>query len=106
MKRHINYAAREAKQSQEMTDEGKLSGYGKLNRLLKKNFYYRTPLFLRAFLHWFYRYFLRLGFLDGKEGFIFYILHSFWYRFYIDCLIYESKTGVSNSEEIEMLPHD
>ena len=36
-----------------------------------RNYYDRAPIFIRPFLYFFVRYFLRLGFLDGKEGFIF-----------------------------------
>ena len=42
------------------------------------------PLYLRPFLLFIYRYFLRLGFLDGKEGFIFHFLQSFWFRLLVD----------------------
>jgi glycosyltransferase involved in cell wall biosynthesis len=42
------------------------------------------PLYFRPFLYFFYRYFLRLGFLDGKEGFIFHFLQSFWFRLLVD----------------------
>ena len=58
-------------------------------RWLKNSLYNKTPLFLRAFLYFLYRYFFRLGFLDGKRGLIFHFLQGFWYRFYIDSLIYE-----------------
>ena len=37
-------------------------------RWLKNGVYNRAPLFLRAILYWIYRYFFRLGFLDGKRG--------------------------------------
>ena len=53
-------------------------------RWLKENFYFRVPLFVRPFLYFFYRYIFKLGFLDGKEGFIFQTLHAFWYRFLVD----------------------
>ncbi|MCD8182163.1 MAG: glycosyltransferase family 2 protein [Bacteroides sp.] len=36
----------------------------------KKLKYIRMPLFWRAFLFFVYRYIFRLGFLDGKEGFL------------------------------------
>ena len=42
------------------------------------------PLYLRPFLLFIYRYFLCLGFLDGKEGFIFHFLQSFWFRLLVD----------------------
>lgn len=56
---------------------------------LRQKVYYRQPLFLRSLLYFLYRYFLKLGFLDGREGLIFHFLHGFWYRFLVDCKIYE-----------------
>ena len=61
-------------------------------RWFKIHVYARSPLFLRAFLYFIYRYFLRLGFLDGVPGLIFHVLQAFWYRFYIDARIYESRS--------------
>ncbi len=55
----------------------------------KRNFYYKLPPFFRVFVYFFYRYFLRLGFLDGKAGLTFHFLQGFWYRFLIDAKIYE-----------------
>jgi hypothetical protein len=42
------------------------------------------PLYARPILYFTYRYFLRLGFLDGKEGFVFHFLQAFWYRLLVD----------------------
>jgi glycosyltransferase involved in cell wall biosynthesis len=56
-----------------------------------KGGYYRCPFFLRAFLLFLYRYVVRLGFLDGIPGLIFYALQSFWFRFLIDAKYYERK---------------
>ena len=42
------------------------------------------PLYLRPALYFFYCYFLRLGFLDGKQGFIFHFMRTFWYRLLVD----------------------
>ncbi len=52
--------------------------------LLLKGLWHRLPLYVRPFLYFFYRYFLRFGFLDGKEGFIFHFLQGLWYRLLID----------------------
>jgi glycosyltransferase involved in cell wall biosynthesis len=42
------------------------------------------PLYVRPFLYFFARYVILLGFLDGKQGFIFHFLQGFWYRLLID----------------------
>ena len=64
-------------------------------RWVKDNLYGRTPLFMRPFLYFFYRYFLRLGFLDGKEGLIFHFLQGFWYRFLVDAKLFEHQRRLS-----------
>jgi glycosyltransferase involved in cell wall biosynthesis len=49
-----------------------------------KKLWYRMPLYVRPFLYFIYRYFLLGGVLDGKQGFIFHFLQSFWYRLLVD----------------------
>jgi glycosyltransferase involved in cell wall biosynthesis len=44
----------------------------------------RLPRFVRPCLYVCYRYVLRLGFLDGRQGFIFHVLQGFWYRLLVD----------------------
>ncbi len=51
-----------------------------VRRFLKEKIYHRLPLYLRPFLLFFYRYVLRLGFLDGRQGFVFHFNHALWYR--------------------------
>jgi glycosyltransferase involved in cell wall biosynthesis len=51
----------------------------------------KFPLFVGAVCYYFYRYFLRLGFLDGKEGFIFHFLQCFWFRIIVDSKIIERE---------------
>ena len=53
--------------------------------------YVKMPLFIRPFLNFLYRYVVKAGFLDGKEGFVWHILQSFWYRMLVDAKIYELK---------------
>lgn len=59
-------------------------------RWLKNKIYYKIPLFVRPVFYFIYRYFFKLGFLDGKEGLIYHVLQAFWYRFLVDSKIYES----------------
>lgn len=57
----------------------------------KKLKYIKLPLFWRAFAFFILRYFFRLGFLDGKEGFLWHFLQGFWYRTLADAKVYEIK---------------
>jgi hypothetical protein len=52
--------------------------------LALKNVWRRMPLYVRPFLYFFYRYILRCGFLDGKQGAIFHFLQAFWFRLLVD----------------------
>ena len=62
-----------------------------------KQLWQRLPLFVRPLLYFLYRYFFRLGFLDGKEGFIFHFLQAGWYRLLVDIKIDElQREGVKN----------
>ena len=63
----------------------------KVKRAMKNNIYYKLPIGIRAHLYYWYRYYLQLGFLDGKEGKIFCFLQAYWYRFLVDAKIYERK---------------
>ncbi|WP_170429444.1 glycosyltransferase family 2 protein [Ruegeria arenilitoris] len=73
-----------------------VAGLGKgqagLKRWLKEKVYSRSPGGLRAFLYFLYRYVLRLGFLDGREGLAFHVLQGFWYRFLVDAKLQEVRS--------------
>jgi hypothetical protein len=58
-----------------------------------REWYGRFPLLVRPFLYFLFRYILRFGFLDGREGLIFHVLQGFWYRFLVDALIFERRAG-------------
>jgi glycosyltransferase involved in cell wall biosynthesis len=61
----------------------------------QREWYYRRPMFLRAFLLFLYRYIWKRGFLDGKEGLIFYVLQTFWFRFLIDAKLHERRKAMA-----------
>lgn len=67
-------------------------------RWLKYMMYYRTPLMRRAHWYFIYRYFIRLGFLDGKEGLAFHFLQGYWYRFLVDAKILEQEKEKGNEK--------
>jgi glycosyltransferase involved in cell wall biosynthesis len=95
--RHARWAGLEAREM--MADHGAarrvqpaLSGDPiERRRWMRERLYTRAPLFVRAFLYWFYRYIVRLGFLDGRQGLVFHFLQGCWYRFLIDATIYEAR---------------
>lgn len=60
-------------------------------RKKKFGFYYRFPLFFRAWLLFIYYYILRLGFLDGREGFVYHYMYHRWYRTLVDAKILEQS---------------
>jgi glycosyltransferase involved in cell wall biosynthesis len=62
-----------------------------VKRWIKENVYARLPGGVRAFLYFFYRYVVRLGFLDGREGTAFHFLQGFWYRYLVDMKLFEVK---------------
>ena len=88
--KHNGYSDREVKDILERQGDGnRLKGQAARRRLAKTLVYGNAPRFLRALLYWFYRYFLRLGFLDGRAGFVFHFLQGFWYRLLVDAKLYE-----------------
>jgi glycosyltransferase involved in cell wall biosynthesis len=88
--KHNRYATLECTDILSTGESAPVGGVSGDSGRLKRSVYSRLPLFYRAFAYWFYRYVLKLGFLDGKEGLIYHFLHSFWYRFLVDAKLYES----------------
>jgi len=93
--RHNRWADAEADELLNPSEAGVIAGRFAGDPVQRKRAlrggYNRAPLFLRAFGLFFYRYVLRLGFLDGMPGFIFFVLQTFWFRFLVDAKIYERK---------------
>jgi len=54
-----------------------------------KQFYLKLPLFFRALFYFCFRFFLKRGFLDGKQGLIWHFLQGFWYQFLVDAKIFQ-----------------
>ncbi|TQF33456.1 glycosyltransferase family 2 protein [Bradyrhizobium sp. UNPA324] len=63
-------------------------------RFIKENVYNRIPFELSAAGYFLYRYFFRLGFLDGKEGLVYNVLQGFWYRFLVGAKVEELERAV------------
>lgn len=96
--RHIRWAAAEAEELTSGAGDSGLRVHASLTegpiarkRWLRDILYAKTPLFVRPIGYFLYRYFFRLGFLDGREGLIFHFLQGFWFRFLVDSIIFERQ---------------
>ena len=69
------------------------------NKRLKKTKYVKQPLFLRAFIYFIYRYIFKLGFIEGKEGFLWHFYQGWWYRTLVDTKILEIKYNCGHDKE-------
>ena len=58
-------------------------------RTKKYGIYYKLPMFFRCWLLFIYNYVFKLGFLDGKEGFVYNYMYHKWYRTLVDAKICE-----------------
>lgn len=63
----------------------------KMKRFMKNYGFYSLPKFFRAYMYFIYRYYFRLGFLDGTEGRIYTFLQAYWYRFLVDAKMFECE---------------
>ena len=101
--KHNWYSNREVKdyfEHLEMPDDSMQNKWAIKKRKVKNGIYYKIPKFTRAHLFFIYRYYIKLGFLDGKEGKIFHFLQAYWYRFLVDAKIYECEvTGRRYGEQ-------
>ena len=106
--KHNWYSSREVLDHQ-MTSEnrtdrslessGRSTAQAALKRRIKNSGYYRLPKFMRAHLYFIYRYYFKLGFLDGREGKIFHFLQAYWYRFLVDAKMYQCEKNGTKMEQ-------
>ncbi len=76
------------------------SKQARTKRIIKEKGYYRLPRFFRSHVYFLYRYYVRLGFLDGTEGRIYHFLQAYWYRFLVDTKMYEcDKKGIEMGQQ-------
>lgn len=97
--RHNRWADAEVAELFSGESTGRVQADFRGNPIQQKRFwrtvYDRFPLFVRPFLLFLYRYVLRLGFLDGIEGFIFFVLKDFWFRFLVDAKTFEHQKNLN-----------
>jgi glycosyltransferase involved in cell wall biosynthesis len=69
----------------------RLSADPRERRRLYKGLYYRAPPILRACALFVYRYVIQFGWLDGREGFLYAALQTFWFRVLVDAKLIERR---------------
>ena len=104
-RKHLGYAQREAAEvlcekygiRTECFDGG-LGAQAEGKRKIKR-WYNRLPLFWRSAAYLCYRYILKGGFLDGKEGFLFAFIQGWWYRTMVDAKVLECRKACGEDKE-------
>lgn len=95
--KHQRYSALQAAEEISKSDQGSVhaSFWGTPDErvLWMKQIWRALPLYIRPAIYFFYRYFLRLGFLDGVEGFVFHCYQAFWYRTLVDMNIHATRAS-------------
>jgi glycosyltransferase involved in cell wall biosynthesis len=100
--KHTRYAALQARQEYEgeraqPVDGPRAALFGSPDERTRwlKAVWARLPLYVRPSLYFFYRFVLRLGFLDGREGFVFHAMQAFWYRLLVDVKLDELRRAAN-----------
>ena len=78
--KHAGYAIREAKMS-----------FKNVHCTKEKKLYYKFPIFIRPFIYFIYIYLFKGGFLNGKNGFYWFLFQVFFYRIIVDVYILAIK---------------
>ncbi len=110
--KHNGYATREAVEvlnqrhglfrRDNALSEGAGSRQAVVKRFFKERIYNRLPFWAGPLGYFLYRYFFRLGFLDGRAGLIYHFLQGFWYRFLVNAKVLEFEmalAGISDPAE-------
>lgn len=75
--------------------ESLLGAQPQLKRWMRNRVFGKAPLYLRSVCYFIYRYFLRMGFIDGRQGLLFHSLHAYCYFLLIDAKIDEARRFIA-----------
>lgn len=114
--KHNRYASREAldvlnqrfqlfEPSCALTSES-TARQAKLKRFFKESIYNRLPFEFSALAYFLYRYFIQLGFLDGRQGLVYHVLQGFWYRFLAGAKLRELEAAVENASSSDEIRNE
>ncbi|HEY1943540.1 MAG TPA: glycosyltransferase family 2 protein [Roseiarcus sp.] len=106
--KHNQYATREAIDQMGMRhglfdvsglDSAATSRQAAMKRRIKEKLYNRLPIWVGPACYFFFRYFVQLGFLDGREGLIYHVLQGFWYRFLVAAKVAEFERSLPRESD-------
>ncbi|WP_170962438.1 glycosyltransferase family 2 protein [Vibrio sp. F13] len=108
--KHVDYSTREAidvltnatSGNSDVVDS-KLFGTSAERGRFLKGVYNKVPKFTRPFVYFTYRYIIRMGFRDGKQGFLWHILQGFWYRMMVDAKVFEIQSAVNTNSDLKQV---
>ena len=70
-----------------------------LQKLRKRKYFYsQLPTYWRPFMYFFFRHIIKLGFLDGYQGFLWNFLQAWWYNTVVDIKIQEIRKVCGNDK--------
>ncbi len=95
IQKHDAYAEREAlellKEPSGYIDANFFGSQAERKRWIRYRIWNQLPPLIRPLIYFSYRYWLRGGFLDGKEAFVFHTLQAFWFPLLIDAKYLEKS---------------
>ncbi len=108
IEKHNKYATREAvdilnqRRKFSRRDDGlgaaSTSRQAAIKRWVKEGFYNKLPFEIASLGYFLYRYFIQLGFLDGREGFAYHFLQGYWYRYLVGAKVRELEAELGSAE--------
>jgi glycosyltransferase involved in cell wall biosynthesis len=96
---HAKYRADQDRGNDLMVRLEKHAGDRRLywKELIRKNFFHKLPILFGPTIMFCYRYFLKLGFLDGVTGFIYIFLHDYWLNLLEDAMLLEIRQKLKDN---------
>jgi glycosyltransferase involved in cell wall biosynthesis len=109
--KHNGYATREAidvldqryslfNNAPDLTTEN-TAWQAKAKRFVKERIYNRLPFGVGPIGYFLYRYFIQLGFLDGRPGLIYHFMQGLWYRFLVNAKVVELEAAIAHCRSRE-----
>lgn len=109
--KHNKYATREAIEQlsqryglfarDEAFSSEAVSRQAGMKRSIKEGVYNKLPFWVGPTGYFLFRYFLQLGFLDGRPGLIYHFLQGFWYRFLVGAKVVELEQEIADCSSNE-----